>query len=220
MKLSDRTLSVLKNFASINSGLVLRAGKIQKTMSPEQTILVQATFEEDFPQTFGIYDLNQFLGNTTTLNDADLTFADTSVKLKDVDIELTYHGCASNLIISPPEGKELIMKNPDVSFTLAISSLQKIMKIASMNSLPNISIIGDSATKSISIRSHELKNDTSNYADMRMADYDGEDFSVTFKTENLKMIPDTYNVDVKIGGFSCWTNASDTLKYFIAMEKK
>jgi hypothetical protein len=220
MKISDRTLSVLKNFAGINSGLVIRTGKIQKTMSPEQTILVQATFEEDFPQTFGIYDLNQFLGNTTTLNNADLTFVDTSVKLKDDMIELTYHGCAPNLIISPPEGKELVMKNPDVSFDLAVSSLQKIMKIAAMNSLPNISIIGDSKTKSLFIRSHELKNDTSNYADMRMADYDGEDFSVTFKTENLKMIPDTYHVEVKIGGFSCWTNPANTLKYFISMEKK
>jgi hypothetical protein len=41
-----------------------------------------------------------------------------------------------------------------------------------------------------------------------------------FKTENLKLIPDDYKVEIKIGGFTCWTNKNATLKYFIALEKK
>ena len=63
MKMNERTLTVLKNFASINSGVVLRPGLVQKTVSPESTILVEAHLEDDFTETFGIYDLNQFLGN-------------------------------------------------------------------------------------------------------------------------------------------------------------
>jgi hypothetical protein len=86
-----------------------------------------------------------------------------------------------------------------------------------MNNLPNISIIGNK--DGLFVRSHELKNDTSNFANMRIGDHSGEDFIVTFKTENLRLIPDNYDVQIKIGGFSCWTNTSKTLKYFIAMEK-
>jgi hypothetical protein len=67
MKFSENTLTVLKNFSNINSGVVLNAGKVQKTMSSERSILLEATLEDDIPQQFGIYDLNQFLGNITTL---------------------------------------------------------------------------------------------------------------------------------------------------------
>ena len=221
MQLSDRTLSILKNFASINSGLVIRSGKVQRTMAPEQTILVQAKFDEDFPKTFGVYDLNQFLGNVTTLNSPNIDFSDEkTLNLKDDVLELTYRGCDTNLIISPPEGKELIMKSPDVTFFLPMTNLLKILKIGAMNSLPNISIIGDKATKSLLIRSHELKNELSNVANMKVGDHDGEDFSVSFKMDNLKMVPDNYKVEIKVGGFSCWTNTDNTLTYFVAMEKK
>jgi len=74
MNLNERTLSVLKNFATINSGIVIRKGNVQKTINPEQTILVEATLDDAFPETFGIYDLNQFLGNVTTLNNPSLSF--------------------------------------------------------------------------------------------------------------------------------------------------
>lgn len=218
MKLSEHTLSVLKNFASINSGVVIQKGKVQKTIHPEQTILVEAHIEDDIPEKFGIYDLNQFLGNITTLNNPDLTFTSSSVVMNDGLIELNYYSCSTNLIISPPEGKDLIMKNADVSFSMPSSSLQKLLKIASMNSLPNISVIGNSA--GLHFRTHELKNDTSNYASLRIGDYDGDSFSVSFKTENLRLIPDDYDVQIKLGGFSFWSNKSGTLKYFVAMEKK
>jgi hypothetical protein len=217
MKLTDRTLSVMKNFAGINSGIVLRKGNIQKTISPEQTILVEAHLEDDFPDTFGVYDLNQFLGNVGALNGPELEFTSDVVKMNDGEIELNYHACSPNLIISPPDGKDLVMKNPDLSFTLSQASLNKILKIGAMNNLPNISIIGNK--DGLFVRSHELKNDTSNFANMRISDHNGEDFIVTFKTENLRLIPDNYDVQIKIGGFSCWTNTSKTLKYFIAMEK-
>ena len=218
MNLNERTLSVLKNFATINSGIVIRKGTVQKTISPEQTILVEVTLEDSFPENFGVYDLNQFLGNVGTLNNPSLSFTPEVVQMNDGEIELNYHACSENLIISPPDGKELIMKDPDVVFSLSQASLQKLLRISAMNNLPNISILGNK--NGLYVRSHELKNDTSNFANMRVADYDGKEFIVSFKTENLRLIPDNYTVQIKVGGFSCWTNASNTLKYFIAMEKK
>lgn len=218
MKMNERTLAVLKNFAGINSGVVLRPGKVQKTMSPEQTILVQAHLEDDFNSTFGIYELNQFLSNITTLNNPELTFTDTNVLMKDNDLEFNYYSCSPNLIISPPEGKDLVMKDPDVAFSLNYSNLQKIIKLAIMNELVNLTVMGKNG--GVFIQTHDAKNDTSNFASSKVADYDGADFSVMFKVENLKLIPDDYKVEIKIGGFSCWTNKNETMKYFIAMEKK
>jgi hypothetical protein len=217
MKLSENTFSVLKNFASINSGIVLRKGNTQKTISPEQTILVEAVLADDFPETFGIYDLNQFLGNVTTLNSPELFFDNQSVKMNDGEIELNYYGCSPNLIVCPPDGKDLVMSNPDITFNISQASLQKLLKISAMNSLPNVTIFGKEG--GLHLRSHELKNDTSNYADMKIGLHDGSDFTASFKTENLRMIPDDYSVQIKLNGFSCWTNKNNTLKYFIAIER-
>jgi len=61
MELSDRTLSVLKNFANINSNIVFREGNDLKTISVAKNILAKATLDEAVPQEFGIYDLNEFL---------------------------------------------------------------------------------------------------------------------------------------------------------------
>jgi hypothetical protein len=61
MELSDRTLSVLKNFANINSNIVFREGNELKTISVAKNILAKVTLDDDIPSTFGIYDLNEFL---------------------------------------------------------------------------------------------------------------------------------------------------------------
>jgi hypothetical protein len=217
MKLSDNTLSVLKNFATINSGVVLQSGKVQKTISPEKSILVEATLEDDIPDRFGIYDLNQFLGNITTLKNPDVTFSKDSVSLTEGDFTLTYLACSPNLIITPPE-KELALKTVDVAFTLTSASLSRLLKLAQMNNLPNLSVVGKDGELLLKI--HEKANDTSNYGSGKIGDYAGADFSATFKTENLKLLTDDYDVELQIGAFAKFVNKAGNLKYFIALETK
>lgn len=218
MKLSEKTFAVLKNFATINSGVVLQKGDVQRSIHPQNSILVEAKIEDSFPQKFGIYDLNQFLGNVTTLDNPELTFESNSVIMNDGEIELRYNSCSPNLIVYPPEGKELTLKDPEVSFNISSASLQKILRVAAMNNLSNISVLSEKGD--LIIRAHELKNDTSNYASIRVGEYQGSDFIMSFKTENFRLIPDDYFVEIKIDNFSSWTNKSKTLKYFIAKEIK
>ena len=217
MKLSENTLAVLKNFASINSGVVLNAGKVQKSISPEKSILVEAQLEDDIPSKFGIYDLNQFLGNVTTIRNPELTFTNEDVTLDDGDLALTYHACSPNLIISPPE-KELVLKTVDVTFSLPNATLQKLLKVATMNNLPNLTVVGKDGELRLKI--HERANDTSNHGSVKIGDYAGADFTATFKTENLKLLPDDYNVEVQKNAFAKFVNVNKTLTYFIALETK
>jgi len=217
MKLSENTLSVLKNFATINSGVVLKSGQTQKTISPEKSILVEAKLDDNIPSEFGIYDLNQFLGNVTTLKNPELTFNSNSVTMDDGELSLNYFSCSTNLIISPPD-KELVLKNVDCKFALSNSVLQKLLKIAQMNNLPNLTVIGKNAELRLKI--HEKANDTSNEGSVKIGEYAGEDFSATFKTENLKLLPDDYNVELQNGAFAMFVNVAGNLKYFIALETK
>ena len=217
MKLSENTLSVLKNFSAINSGLVLQKGNIQKTISPEKSILVEAELEDAIPEQFGIYDLNQFLGNVTTLGNPDLSFDDKAVMMNDGDIAFNYYSCSPNLIVSPPD-KELKLKQVDVSFTLTNAILSKLIKLASMNNLTHLSVVGKNGE--IRLQTHEKANDTSNYASFKLNDYSGDDFTASFKVENIKLIAGDYDVEIQLGAFAKFTSKNAKIKYFIALETK
>lgn len=78
MKLSDNTLSILKNFASINQSILVKQGSKLRTISVMQNILAEADVGEDFPKDFAIYDLNQFLNGISLHQDPDLDFSNDS----------------------------------------------------------------------------------------------------------------------------------------------
>lgn len=218
MKLSERTLSVLKNFAAVNSGVVLRKGKVQKTISPERSILVEATLDDEFPVEFGIYDLNQFLGLITTLKNPELTFTKEEVVLNDGRFSFNYRSSAPSLIITPPE-KELALKQVDVAFDLTNTDLSLLLKTASMSSLPNLTVKAKNGE--LGLQTHERANDSSNFGYMKLADQaDLKDFVASFKTENLKLIPDDYKVEIQAGAFAKFVNVKEDLVYFIALETK
>lgn len=218
MKLSEHTLSVLKNFSSINSSLVIHPGKIQKTISANHTILVEAVLEDDFSTIFGVYDLNQFLGNITTLNKPDLDFSDKSVVMDDGETSLKYYACSPSLILAPPRDKELTLPKIDADFVLKQDTLNKLLRLANMNNLSHLTIVGKDGE--LRIQTHDKTNDTSNIASSKISDYEGKDFAVSFKTENLRVIPDEYHIQISVGSFSKWKNKDGNLTYFIALETK
>jgi hypothetical protein len=218
MKLSEQTLAVLKNFATINSGVVLKPGKVQKTISAEKSILVEAELEDITDHEFGIYDLNQFLGNIITLKNPNLDFGEQTVVMTDEDgTKMDYRACAAELVISPPT-KELTLDSPDVVFDLSNSTFVKLMRLGAMNALPNLTIAGKDGELKASV--HEKNNDTSNMASTTIGAWSGEDFTASFKTELLKMLPDDYKVEIKLGGFAKFSSTTKNLVYFISLEIK
>ena len=219
MKLSQYTLEVMKSFANINPGIVLQPGTKQRTMSPEKSVLVEVELDDSFSHKFGIYDLVQFLGNITTLNNPELEFNDKYVMMKDDTFQMYYLSCSPEIIISPPD-KNLTMDNPDVSFVLTNAVLSKSLRLASMNALPNLSIIGKNGELNLQI--HDKANDTSNYLDSKISEYSGTDFTATFKIDNFlrKLMPDDYDVDIKHGKFSRLKSKTKNVTYFIALETK
>jgi hypothetical protein len=217
MKLSEFALTIMKNFSSINSGIVLNSGTLQRTWSTDKSILVEVDLEETFPCSFGIYDLNQFLGNVTTLKNPDLTFTSENVMMNDGETVIKYRACDTSLITSPPN-KSLILNDPDVTFDLSQVSLSKILKLATMNSLSNISIIGENGK--LRIQAHDKSNDKSNEIFTELEDWSGKDFICTFRLESIKVIPDNYTVSIKLGAFSNFKSKTRNLSYFITLLTK
>jgi hypothetical protein len=216
MKLSDNTLTLLKNFAGINQSILVKQGNKLRTISIAKNILAEAEITEDFPREFAVYDLNQFLNGLSLHQDPDLDFTEDSyITIREGKRRVKYFYADPNVIISPPE-KEIKLPSEDVCFQLETGSLEKLVKAAAVYQLPDISAIGDAGVIRLVVR--DKKNDTSNEYSIVVGETD-EQFTFNFKVENIsKIVSGAYNVVVSRKLLSQFTNTKHNLSYWIALE--
>ena len=215
MKLSDNTLTILKNFASINNSILVKEGNRLRTISVAKNILAEADITEEFPRDFAIYDLNQFLNGLGLHQDPDLDFKEDSyLSIREGKRRVKYFFADPNVIVSPPE-KDIQLPSQDVCFQLDSASLEKLVKAAAVYQLPDFSAIGEAGVIKLVVR--DKKNDTSNEYAIIVGETDTE-FTFNFKVENIKIIPGAYDVVVSSKLLSQFTNTKYNLKYYIALE--
>ena len=215
MNLSDKTLTILKNFAGINNSILVKQGTQLRTISVAKNILAEAQIDEEFPRDFGIYDLNQFLNGLSLHQDPDMDFSpDSYLTIREGKRRVKYFYADPQVIISPPE-KEITLPSEDVHFQLDSSALEKLLKAAAVYQLPDLSAVGGDGVVKLVVR--DKKNDTSNEFAVVVGETD-KIFSFNFKVENIKIIPGAYDVVVSSKLLSRFTNSQHDLKYFIALE--
>ncbi len=216
MKLSDNTLTILKNFAGINNSILVKKGNKLRTISVAKNILAEAEITpEEFPRDFAIYDLNQFLNFLSLDKDPELDFSkESSLTIREGKSLSEYFYADPAVIISPPE-KEITLPSEDVHFQLDSFSLDKLLKAAAVTQSPDLSVIGNGKKVRLVVR--DKKNDTSHKVGIEVGETDKE-FTFNFKVENIKIIRGSYDVVVSSKLLSKFTNTSFELNYFIALE--
>ena len=215
MKLSESTVSLLKNFSSINQSILFKTGQKLRSISVMKNILVEANVTEEFPKDFGIYDLNQFLNGLSLHSSPDLDFAnDQYVVIKEGRSRSKYFFADPSVIVAPPE-KEISLPTEDVCFVLTSQQLEKLKKAASVYQLPDISVIGENGV--IKLVARDKKNDTSNDFSIVVGETNSE-FVFNFKEENLKIVPGNYDVVVSEKLLSRFQNQNIDVTYYIALE--
>ena len=215
MKLSDKTLTLLKNFSSINQSILFKKGSSLKTISVMKNILAEATIEEDLPTDFGIYDLNQFLNGLGLHQNPDLDFQNEGhVVIKEGKSRTKYFFADPQVIVTPPD-KEITLTSEDVSFELSTSHLDKLLKAAAIYQLTDLAVVGADGVVKIVVR--DKKNDTSNDFSIVVGETEST-FSFNFKVENIKILPGTYDVVVSQKLLSRFTCRDYDLTYYIALE--
>jgi len=215
MKLSDKTISVLKNFSSINQSILFKEGNKLRTISVMKNILAEATISEEFAKDFGVYDLNQFLNGLSLHQRPELDFGnDGYVVIREGKMRSKYFFADPNVIVTPPD-KEITLPSEDVCFEVSTEQLDKLLKAAAVYQLPDLSAVGDNGVVKLVVR--DKKNDTSNDFAIVVGETDSE-FSFNFKVENIKVLPGTYDVVVSQKLLSRFTSKNHDLTYFIALE--
>jgi len=218
MKLSKHTLNMLKNFSDINMSIEIKEGNILRTVSVQKNILAQAELEDSFPQDFAIYELNRFLGAVSLFDDPEFRFNGKSANIGTTRHSVDYVYCDPSMIVTPPENN-ITFPEPEVKFTLSQDALSQIMKASNVLGTPEISIEGGPhPNDGIRLKALDVNNDSTDTFKVVLDEKSGHTFRFVFKTENMKMIPGNYDVEVSSKGISHFILQGQKLEYWIATE--
>lgn len=220
MKLSPETTLILKNFAHINQGIFFKKGNVISTMSPQKNILADATISEKIPQNFGIFDLNNFLSvNSLFKEGSELEFDEHHVIIKGMNgrSKIKYRITDPSMIVTVPE-KRPNLPTVDVKFTFSREDFEWVIKTATVLGAPHLAVESDGNT--VKLVTFDEADDSSHTNSLEMSDVDpeGKVFKLVYKTENLKVIPDTYSVEICAKGISTWTSTTSEIKYWVTLE--
>ena len=215
--LSNQTLQVLKNYSTINSSILFREGSELKTISVGENAIAQYTCEESFPQTFGIYDLNQFLAGLSLFENPTLEFDNTDY------VYIRGRGRAAKYYFSDPEitlksapQKNINFPGADIQFNITWEDLMGIQKAASVYSLTDL--VFSSQDGQITLKLLDSENDTSNDYEQVVQGETTGDYNLTLKVDHIRLLPGDYTVKVSKHLVSEWQHQNLDLTYYIALE--
>ena len=218
MKISKQTLNMLKNFSDINMSIEVKTGNILRTVSVQKNILAQADVEDNFPQDFAIYELNRFLGAVSLFEDPEFTFMDKMVKIGSNKYSLDYVYCDPSMIVTPPENN-ITVPDPEVKFKLTQDQLSQVMKASNVLGTPEISVdCAGHPNDELFIRTLDVNNDSTDTFQINLGNTGLSKFRFVFKTENFKMIPGNYDVEISSKGIARFSVTGSKLQYWIATE--
>ena len=213
MKLSTETISVLKNFSTINANLMVKAGSSLSTMSAMKNIVAKADVSEEFLSDFAIYDLNEFLSALSLFGKPDLEFSNDFVIITEegTSKSLKYWFSDPSVVTTP--SKEISMPSTELTFNMSSDTLNEITKAAAVIGVP------DMALSDGKLMVTDKKNSTANAYETSLDVFDvAAEYKFWFKVENLKLIPGAYDVEVSSKKISHFTNTKLGVQYWIALE--
>ena len=215
MQLSEKTISLLKNFSGINQSILFKEGNKLRTISVMKNILAEVQIDEEFERDFGIYDLNQFLNSMSLFKDPQLDFKNESyVTIREGNTRSKYFFADPAVIVTPPD-KSITLPSEDVAFSLNTQQLDKLLKAAAVYGDPDLSVVGEAGVIKLVVR--DKKNDTSNDFNIVVGETT-DTFTLNFKVENIKVLPGAYDVVISRKLLSRFQSEDKNLTYYIALE--
>ena len=218
MKLSEHTVEVLKNFATINQNLVIKEGNELTTMSAMKNIVAKAKVEESFEKEVAIYDLNEFLASISLFTSPILDFNEGFVTIREENNpknSLKYFYSDPSVVTSP--NKTITMPSKEVSFKLNGENLNKLKRAAGVIQAPDLVLEKKNTDVFLTVK--DKKNDTANTFSIDVDTVaDGSDFKFFFKVENLKLMDGDYDVDISSKNISHLASSNKDVEYWVALE--
>ena len=215
MKFNNATLSILKNFSTINPSVMLRKGTVIKTVSPMKDVMAVSTVDEPIEGEAGIYNISQFLSSLTLFADPDVKFEDGYFSISDQKRSISYTFAAENLILTPKKDGQDVGEI-HTEFDIGWDEIKNLINASSVLQLPDIQItsIEDGLVR---ISTTDKKNPTTNVysVDLPAVTHGNVGKKVDIPTTKLKLLQGDYHVSL---GSTIAEWKSPVVTYWIAVE--
>lgn len=214
MKLSPRTLDILKNYSTINPSILLKPGKEIRTIHPQKTIISVATIEDDFPSEAPIYDLGRFLSVYNLYDDPDVTFEEKDLVISDGRRKTRYRMAAKSVLFLPPEGS---MNIPSVVASIPVTQkdLADVLKASSALGLPDIGFVAEDGK--IYLRALSIEDPKADTFGIEIGET-SDTFRLMIKKAAIKFVSQDYQVNLSSKGAAEFTGNGIT--YVVGVDPK
>lgn len=209
MKLSKRTLAILKNFASINQSIVINPGNVVETISNTKDMFGKAIVDETFEQKVAIYDLNQFLGVVGLFDDPDFEFGGEAVTISEGKSSQKYYYADPAVITQVPE-TGINLPSTEVTVALSRDDMSQLVRAASINNASDLTFSNEGTYV------HDKAVPTSNRFSVDTGS-SSNTYALSISVDKLKMVSDDYKVDVCAKGLARFEGAQGVI-YFVALQ--
>lgn len=218
MELSENTLQVLRNFASIHSNIVIQEGNVLRTVSEAKTVLARSEVDVEFPASFGVYDLGEFLSVLNLVDSPRIAFEEKFLTISDGSGRSSVKYFYSDPNILTSSNKDVSMPDPDVSFRLDRETMNRIKRAAAVFGHTEVAVTKEGGAIVLTVLNNE--DPTSNTLKMVVdGSSDAEDFKMIFNINNLKMIDGDYDVYLSSKLISHFVNTESNVEYWVALQK-
>lgn len=190
MKLSPRTVEILKNFNVISSTIMIKPGNKLSVMHNGRTVAAFATVSENFLENGPDQAPLQNYANIFRLfNDPDLEFKDTHILIRENNQSQIFKYCHPDLVLSIPTTFKPI--DPLISFKLTHQEMSQIEKASKLLNASHIIVTNDGK-----LTVTEDGNDSINDFSIDIGAQRDVEFRIKFKRSYMTFIKGDYQVDM------------------------
>ena len=214
MKFSERTLTILKSFSQINKSILMRQGNVLKTITPEKTLIANATIPDTIPSDACIYDMSRFLSILLLYEDPDVEFHDKYFIISEGKRRTKYVYADISMIHTPPE-KDITIPSEDVVMNVSWDDISSVLKAAGVLQFTEVAFVG--VDGKCFLKAIDSANPGADDFGVEIGET-ADTFNIVIKTDNLKLLPQDYRVTLCSKGISEFKGADVT--YFVAIDSK
>lgn len=196
MKLSESTVTVLKNFAKINPAIKFKEGQVIRTLAPSQTVMAKASLEDNIDGNGAVSDLNRFLSVVSLHKEPSIEFGEKMFKISSEDGKQTtnYTYGAENLMVVAPDD-DLNIAETDIVASIYVEwkDLETIIGAANTLQVPHIVFTTEKGQINIvALNKADPDSDQYSFKTGKKAGFN----NIYINVDTLKLLPYDYQIDL------------------------
>jgi len=198
MKISPKTLTLLKSFANINQGIIIQPGNVITSAAASGEIFAKAVVEETFEDRICIFALNEFLNMFGMFKDADISVDNSdgngTIIISEGNRKVEYVAASESTIVTLDPNKKSPNLETLASFVLSSQDLISLKKSSQYLKFDDLLFLSNG--KKLCARVFDSKNPSSTKFEIELEAEVHSSFKAFVQMDHLKILDLTYNVSI------------------------